>query len=111
MADLDFLVTPYNTTEFAALVTEAIKMHQDMHSRDRVIAAELRKLLANPKGTKLAAMRMDMKMNAYRVARHFVGAGAANLAAGRAYRVAYTTYLDLYTGAPSHGSGRQFNVN
>lgn len=109
--DADFLVTPRNTTEFYALIEEAQKMHQAMHAQDRMIAAELKKRLQNPKGKKFVAHRLDLRMNAYRVTKHFVSAGAANIAAAKAYRVAYTTYLDLYTNQSAHTGTDGFDVD
>lgn len=104
------LITPYNTEEFWNL-TDAYTKHASAVSKDiEAIAVDLRKLLANPAGTKMPALRADLKLNARRVSRHIAHAAALQEAAGKAFRMGWVTYLNLYAEAPK-ASGRTFNVN
>lgn len=106
------LVTPYNTDEFYAMHRAAVTLFKDRHDELHTIAVDLRQLLANPRGTKLRAMRVDLKLNAIRVARHIEHAAGAQLAAAKAVTNGYRTYVDLYTNQDSAASrGRQFTVN
>lgn len=110
MTALSGLVTPYDGDEFYAVTTLAVRHHQGLHDQSHTIAVDLRKLLANPTGTKMAAARVDLKMNAWRVARHLEHAAAADLAIAKSWTAAYRTYRELYTQGAKPSEGRQFQV-
>lgn len=105
------LITPWNSTEFHALAASLSRHHNTMNDHVRQVAAELNKELPKATGARFQPLRLDLKMNARRVTRHLVHAGALNLAAGRAYTQAYMTFLDLFTTSSSATHGRTFDVN
>jgi hypothetical protein len=104
------LITPYNTDEFYELVNNITNHHRTLSIQTESIAVDLRKLLANPVGTKMAWARADLKMNARRVARPIAHAAALDTAAAKAWRVAWRKYLELYANAPQGGRGKTFQV-
>lgn len=106
----DELITPYNTDEFYQLVNNITNHHQTLATQTESIAVDLRKLLANPVGTKFAMARVDLKINARRVARPIAHAAALDIAAAKAWRVAWRKYLELYANAPQGGRGKSFQV-
>lgn len=111
MASALKLITPYNTSEFHELVRQARTHNVEIHDELHTIAVDLRQLLANPKGTRFGGMRVDLKLNAVRVARHIEHAAAAELAAAKSMTAAYRVYLDLYTKQGSVGASRSFDVD
>lgn len=97
MASALKLITPYNTSEFHELVQQSRSHFVEVHDELHTIAVDLRQLLANPKGTRFGGMRVDLRLNAVRVARHIEHAAGAELAAAKSMTMAYRVYLDLYT--------------
>lgn len=104
------LITPYNTEEFWQLVDMDTKFLRASSIQTEAIAIDLRKLLAEPEGTKMAWARADLRLNAMRVARHWAHAAKLKDSAGKSERMAWLTYLKLYTESPKT-SGRTFQVN
>lgn len=96
MPDTSWLVTPTSKTEFMQLVDTAKRFHDAMQTADEVIAAELRHSLPRARGKRFDSLRPDLKINAIRVSRAFVNAGAANLAARRSYHRAGRLFYDLF---------------
>lgn len=111
MAATPNLVTPYNTSEFYVMVKEAREHFQLIHDDLHTVAVDLRQLLANPRGTKFGGMRVDLKLNAVRVARHLEHAAGAQLAAAKSMTTAYRVYLDLYTRQGEQSRARTFDVD
>jgi hypothetical protein len=111
------LITPYNTAEFYALVNEITEHHGQMSMQSATVAADLRKLLANPldadgRPVKFAAARADLRVKATMVVRPLAHAASLNTALVKAYKQAWVNYLRLYTNqGQTGGHGRKFTVN
>lgn len=105
------LVTPYNTSEFHAMVNALRTHHSAMHDQAHTVAVDLRKLLPTASGSKFSGVRMDLKLNAVRVTRHIAHAAALDRATARAYENAYRTYLELFVNAGGSTHSRAFNVD
>jgi hypothetical protein len=96
----DFII-PEDTDEFRTLVIEMMQFHDRLATSAEVVAAGLRKGLANPVGTKHAWSRVDLRVNAARVARPIAYVAAVETAAGRSWGQAWRTFNRLYAGAPA----------
>lgn len=105
------LITPWNSSEFHAMANALRSHHNDMSDEARAVAAELIKELPKATGARFQPLRADLKINARRVTRHIVHAAALNQAAARAYTVAYTTFLDLWTTQSGGTHGQTFRLD
>jgi hypothetical protein len=103
-------IVPEDTDELMAEVEEMMRFHALIATRVEVVAAGLRKGLANPIGTKRAWSRMDLRVNASRVARPVVHVAALESAASRSWGQAFRTFNRLYAGAPAKQHERGFRV-
>jgi|ERR1051326_5774583 hypothetical protein len=105
------LVTPYNTSEFYAMAEALRGHHNNMHDALRTIAVALNQSLPRASGSRMPAVRVDLKLNAHRVTRHLVHAAALNAAAARSYTRAYVTFEQLFCGRPTHQRESGFNLD
>jgi hypothetical protein len=96
----DFII-PEDTDEFRIEVMEMMRFHAEIATSAEVVAAGLRKGLANPVGTKHAWSRVDLRMNAARVARPLAHVAALETAASKSWGQAWRTFNRLYAGAPA----------
>lgn len=97
------LVTPYNTSEFEALV-HAVRSHFNaMAGQAQVVGADLRRLLPQARGAagRQGLFGLDLQVAAWQVAKQFAQLAASSTAgaaaAGRA--------LEIYHGSFTAGTG------
>jgi hypothetical protein len=100
------LKTPYKTSEFRAMCAAMRAHHNAMHDQCVNVAAELRKIMP----TASVAWRVDVKINAWRIARRLAHIGAVNAAAAKHYSTLLATYEELFT-QPQPAARAQFDVN
>ncbi|WP_213455294.1 hypothetical protein [Rhizomonospora bruguierae] len=103
------LVTPYNTSEFAAMVEAARSHHYAVMDQYVTIAADLRRLLARIPGDRLG--NVDSKMAARRVARQISRAGTYEAYAARAGIRAFHLYQQLFTNKGQQARAKTFDPN
>lgn len=96
----EFLV-PEDTAEFMAEVQAMMRFHAEIATSAEVVAAGLRKGLANPVGTKHAWSRVDLRLNAARVARPLAHVAALETAASKSWGQSWRTFNRLYQGGPA----------
>jgi hypothetical protein len=94
------IIIPDNTEDFMQFVSDMARFHATIATHVEVVAAEMRKGLANPIGTKRAYLRADLKMNAMRVTRPIAHVAATETAASKAWLTAWRTFTRLYTAGP-----------
>lgn len=109
MAGIDGLVTPYNTSEFAAMVEACRSHHYATLDQYVTVATELRRMLARVPGDR--AMDLDSRVAARRVARQLSRAGNYEQYAARATIRSYHLYQQLFTAKGSASRGRGFDVD
>jgi hypothetical protein len=106
-------VTPYNTSEFEALVA-AINAHcRGLTSQAEVVSADLRRLLPKAKnvGGRAYLGGLDLHLAARQVARQFSQmAGAFNSAAAAGSKALQYYHGTFVQPAGSHSSGRSFDA-
>ncbi len=98
MSDVpNFLHTdPRTGSEIRELNKRAEKLFADLSTVMGDLAAHYRTALPKAKSKKLAMLRLDLKWNARRVARHGTNAAAACEAAAKSCRAMDRTYVDLF---------------
>lgn len=96
----DFFI-PDNTEDFMAEVEEMMRFHAQIATRVEVVAAGIRKGLANPDNVPRAWARLDLRANAARVGRPLAHVAALETAASKSWGQAWRLYTRLYTAQPA----------
>lgn len=107
---IDGLVTPYNTSEFHAMVETVRGHHHAEYDQMLTIAAELRRMLGKVSGAP-ALVGVDSKIAARRVTRHLARAAGMNLRVAQATIRSYQMYTELFTGRATTGHQKTFDPN
>lgn len=105
-------VTPYNTSEFEAMVA-AVKAHFNaLKGQAEVVGADLGRLLPNARnvGGNPWMVGLDLKMAARQIRRQFNQAAAAQVSASAAIDKAMQFYHGNFTSAGTGAHGRTFDA-
>lgn len=103
------LVTPYNTSEFHAMVEGVRAHHWASHDQYVVVASELYRSLAKAQGTR-GLLGMDVRLAARRVTRHLAHAAGYEIAAAKAAVRSYTLFTELFLNKSSAAPQRGFDL-
>lgn len=104
------LVTPYNTSEFHAMVEAVRAHHWASHDQYVVVASELYRSLAKAQGTR-GLLGMDVRIAARRVTRHLAHAAGYEIAAAKAAVRSYTLFTELFLNKSSAAPQRGFDLD
>jgi hypothetical protein len=107
---LDFLVTPYSTTEFQAMAEAARQHHHAAYDQYHVMAVELRRGLSRVQGAK-GLLGIDVRIAARRVSRHITHAASLQLESGRAVIRSFHVYQEHFLGKPGNPPASTFQID
>jgi hypothetical protein len=107
----EYIVTPYNTSEWEELVAQVRTHHNRNADRTFAVAAELRRLLPKAKNVSGRAGwgGIDLRVAAIKLARQINQAAACDIASASAWSKADQIFHGNFTSAGS-GSARGFDA-
>lgn len=104
------LITPYTTTEFAAMVEQARAHHHSMYDQYHIIAVELRRGLGKVQGAR-GLLGLDVKIAARRVTRHLAHAASLELETAKAVLRSFHVYQEHFLGKPGNPPASTFQID
>lgn len=104
-------VTPYNTSEFEAMVQTIVTHFNAVRGQAEVVAVDLRRLLPRAKNVqgRHGWAGLDLKLAAFQVARQFTQVAAAQNASAAAANRGLSLFHGNFTN-PSGNHGRGFDA-